>query len=408
MIKKVQDLKLKNKTVILRADYNVPVSGGRVDKNSHWRIDATLDTIKYLLGQDSKIIIACHLGRPEGKVVEDLRVAPIARYLSRKLKRRLIIYSKTDGKYAKLLGSVGARAYYLPKSLLSKDPENLKSKDILLLENVRFSPQEQGSDKDFSKNLASLADAYVNDAFAVAHRDETTVSKLPKLLLSGAGLLLQKEVRVLGEINNKNEKPLVFVMGGAKAKTKTELISAFLPKVDEVLVGGVLANTILAAQGIAVGKSIVDKETAQTINGLEITNTKLHLPVDVVASPTKDGKSSINIRPVGNVGAENMILDIGPDTLILFDAIIKRAKMIVWNGPMGYTEVKKFEHGTESILKSILKNKKAKVIIGGGASITLATKHKLFKKIYFVSTGGGAMLKFLAGKKLPGLDALKK
>jgi phosphoglycerate kinase len=407
MIKKIQNLKTKNKTVILRTDYNIPILKGRIDKNSHWRIDSTFDTIKYLIKNNSKIIISCHIGRPEGKIMEELRVAPVARYLSRKLKRKLIISTKRDSKYANLLDSVGETVYYLPKNLLSNNPEDLKGKDILILENIRFNPQEQGKDKNFSKNLASLADIYINDAFAVAHRDETSVSVLPKLLPSGAGFLLQKELKVLGEIKNNKEKPLIFVMGGAKAKTKTELISSFLPKVDEVLVGGVLANTILAAQGIAVGKSIIDKETAQAINGLEITNTKLHLPVDVIASPTKDGKSAINIRPVGNVGGENMILDIGPDTLILFDAIIKKASMIVWNGPMGYTEVKKFGHGTEMILKSILKNKKAKVIIGGGESIALASKHKLFKKIYFISTGGGAMLKFLADKKLPAVDALK-
>jgi len=408
MIKKLQNLKLNKKTVILRTDYNVPILKGKIDKNSHWRIDATMDTIEYLLNKNSKIIIACHLGRPEGKIIENLRILPIAKYLSKKLKRKLVVYDKKDSTYAKMLGASGEKVYYLPKNRTSINPEKLEEKDILILENIRFNPQEQGEDKNFSKNLSIIADAYVNDAFAVAHRDETSVSKLPKLLPSGAGFLFQKEIKVLKEVMGNKTKPLIFIMGGAKAKTKTKLITSFLLKVDEVLVGGVLANTILAAQGIAIGKSIVDKETAQTINGLEITNTKLHLPVDVIASPTKDGKSSTSIRPVGNVGGENMILDIGPDTLILFDAIIKKANMIVWNGPMGYTEVKKFQHGTEAILKSILKNKKAKVVIGGGESISLASKYKLLKKLYFVSTGGGAMLKFLADEKLPAINALKK
>jgi phosphoglycerate kinase len=408
MIKKITELNLENKTVLLRTDYNVPLNKKKIDKYSSWRIDATFETINYLISKNSKIIIICHLGRPEGRVVEEFRLTPIAKYLSKSLKRKLSIYKSKSGPYVEEVGPLAEALYFLPRKKGTSNPENMQGGDILMLENVRFHPEEQEASLIFAKKLASIGDVFINDAFATAHRNDASIALLPKILPSAAGFLLKNEIEILGSLKEKSRKPLVFIMGGAKAQTKAELIKIFLPKVDEVLVGGVLANTVLAAKGIAVGKSIVDNEIAQLLKDIEITNTKLHLPVDVITSQTQDGKNPILISPVGNIASNNMILDIGPDTISLFSAIIEKASTIVWNGPMGYTETKKFSHGTEAILQAVVRNKKAKVIIGGGESISLAAKHNLLKKIDFVSTGGGAMLMFLADKILPGIEALKK
>jgi len=415
MLKKITNLNLEAKTVLLRTDYNVPLTGKTINKYSFWRIKATFKTIRYLVNKKSKIIIVCHLGRPDGKVVEELRIEPIARFLAKSLKRKLIIYNNQASSYDQELKRITQIVYFMPASRQDSPRHyvggvlrNMQAGDILMLENIRFHPGEQALSQVFAEKLSNLADVFINDAFASAHRKETSITLIAKILPSAAGFLLQKEVKALNNIKKNPRKPLIFVMGGAKAKTKTKLIQVFLSKADGVLVGGVLANTILAAQGIAVGKSIIDKETAKSINGLEITNIKLHLPVDVIASPTKDGKSPVALRPVGNVGKENMILDIGPDTILLFKTIIEKAKMIIWNGPMGYTEVKKFKHGTDEILEAIIKNKSAYKVIGGGESIVLVHQHKVSQKIDFISTGGGSLLKFLAGEKLPGIEALIK
>jgi len=421
MIKTITELNLENKIVLLRTDYNVPLNKKKIDKYSSWRIDATFETINYLISKNSRIIIICHLGRPDGKVVEEFRLTPIAKYLSKTLKRKLSIYKSKNNPYVKKIGSLAETLYFLPRKKRMSNPpyflprkkkpstpENMQGGDILMLENVRFHPEEQEASSIFAKKLASIGNVFINDAFATAHRNDASIALLPKILPSAAGFLLKNEIEALESLKKKNRKPLVFIMGGAKAQTKAELIKIFLPKVDEVLVGGVLANTVLAAKGIAVGKSVVDNEIAQLLKNIEITNTKLHLPVDVITSQTQDGKNPIFISPVGNIASNNMILDIGPDTISLFSAIIEKANTIVWNGPMGYTETKKFSYGTEAILRAVIKNKKAKIIIGGGESISLAAKHNFLKKIDFVSTGGGAMLMFLADKALPGIEALKR
>lgn len=408
MLKKIQELDLDQKTVFLRTDYNVPLSSNKVEKFSTWRLDATLETIEYLLSQKCSIIIGCHLGRPEGKIVEAFRLKPVAKYLTKALKRKLFIIDNNKSRYAKLLGPIGQRIYFMPAKNKKIDINQLKEGDIILLENLRFHPKEKNPSLNLAQNFAQLAQAYVNEAFATAHRKDTSIALIPEILPSAAGFLFQKEISTLSKIKTHPKPPLIFVMGGAKAKTKTELIKSFLPKSDGILVGGVLANTILAAQGIAVGKSIIDRDTIKALNDLEITSTKLHLPVDVATCPNKTGKGKIEIRPVGKVDKDNMILDIGPDTIILFRAILEKAATIVWNGPMGYTEIKKFQQGTKAVLDAMIKNKKAKIIAGGGESISLIAKNKLFKRVDFVSTGGGAMLEFLANKKLPGIEALKK
>jgi phosphoglycerate kinase len=329
MIKKITDLHLENKTVLLRTDYNVPLNNKKIDKYSSWRIDATFETINYLISKNSRIIIICHLGRPEGNVVEKFRLTPIAKYLSKNLKRKLSIYKSKNNPFVKELGPLAETLYFLPRKKGASSPENMQGGDILMLENVRFHPEEQGASSIFAKKLASIGDVFINDAFATAHRGDASIALLPKILPSAAGFLLKNEIEMLGSLKKKNKKPLVFIMGGAKAQTKAELIKIFLPKVDEVLVGGVLANTVLAAKGIAIGKSVVDQEITQLLNDIEITNTKLHLPVDVMASQTQDGKNPIFISPVGNISSNNMILDIGPDTVSLFSAIIKKAGTIV-------------------------------------------------------------------------------
>ncbi len=406
MIKQLSNLPLKEKTILLRTDYNVPLKNGRIDKHSAWRIIATFPTINYLCSKQAKIIIICHLGRPNGQIVDNLSVAPVARFLAKRLKRKLKIIRQPSF-LPNELGAVASKAYFLPHHKKSQ-AETMEPGDILMLENLRFHPGEQAPDLNFAKALASIGEAYVNDAFATIHRKAASITLLPKLLPFAAGKLMETEIKTLTPLKTKPKRPLVLVMGGAKAKTKTKLIKSFLPKANDILIGGVLANTILSAQGIAIGSSVIDQKTADALNKVEITNPKLHLPVDVIVSSSLDGKKPVMIRPVGNIGKkENMILDIGPDTILLFQTIIARAKTIIWNGPMGYTETKKFSRGSKEILKAIIKNKKAYVVAGGGESITLISRHHAFNKIDFVSTGGGALLEFLAGEKLPGFEALK-
>jgi phosphoglycerate kinase len=406
-LKKISDLKILNKKVILRADYNVPIKNGKVNQHNTWRIDATLKTINYLIQKNAQIILLCHLGRPQGKVDDKLSVKPIAQYLAKKLKRRLIILNNQSSYFNPELKNITYRLYIISRKNI-KSLSELNQKDILMLENIRFHKGEKTDSKKFAQELAALGDVFINEAFATCHRAHVSTYFLAKLLPAAAGFLLQKEITTLENLlKNTPQHPLVFVMGGAKAKTKTSLIKKFLPQVDDILVGGVLANTILSAQGIAIGKSIVDKETAQSLKQLEITNTKLHLPVDVLVSSGITGKQKISIRPIGNIGKENMILDIGPDTILLFKSIIEKAKTIIWNGPMGYTETVQFSHGTEEILKAIIENSSAYTLAGGGESISQLNKHNSFNKINFVSTGGGAMLQLLAGKKLPCIKVLE-
>jgi len=388
IMKFIRNLKnLKNKKVLVRVDFNVPVgSDGVIDEKEDWRIKAALPTIKYLLENKAKVILMTHLGRPKGKVVESLKLGPVQDKLTELLDLSI---TKTP-------------------DCIGKTTENIingmRSEEIVLLENLRFHKEEEENDEKFAKELASLADIYVNDAFSDCHRAHASISVITKFLPSYAGLLLEKEVKVLSEAVKNPERPASIVIGGAKAETKVPVIEYLLDKFDHILVGGVVANVILKAKGIDTGKSLMDginiKEVDRKIN---LESPKLHIPVDVVACNSEN--KEIALSAVGRIG-DNMILDIGTESVNLYSRVISDSKTVIWNGPMGMFENKDFFFGTREIAKAIMESK-AKKIVGGGDTITALSQLGLLDKADYVCTGGGAMLEFLSGKKLPGLEALK-
>ncbi len=277
--------------------------------------------------------------------------------------------------------------------------------EILLLENLRFHKEEEENDSKFAKKLATLSDIYVNDAFGTCHRAHASIAGVPKFLPSFAGFLLDKEIKSLDKIIKNPQKPLVAIMGGAKVSTKIKLMEKLLTHIDHLLVGGVLANTILKAKGLAVGKSKVDEGMVDEIKSLALTDTKFHLPIDVIVSEDFTGEKEMRIRGPAAVGSEELILDIGPNTIELFGEIIKKAEVIFWNGPMGFYEQEKFAQGTISVAKMVAESQ-AYSIIGGGDVISILDKLNLTDKINHISTGGGAMLAYIAGEELPGIKAL--
>ncbi|MEI6627462.1 MAG: phosphoglycerate kinase [bacterium] len=389
-IKSIKQVKnWKGKRVLIRVDFNVPLTkDGKVGKSEDYRIVKTLPTLKFLAKKGAKLILMAHLGRPDSKVVEDLRLTPVVKRLSNLLKKKV-------KKSSVIIGEETNR-------LIAK----MKNGDILMLENIRFDAREEQADQEFAKQLASLADIYVNDAFAVDHRAQASVSTIQEFLPSYAGLLLESEVVNLSKALYKPKKPMVAIIGGAKISTKIKVIKNFLKVASKILLGGALANTVLLIKGVSVGKSLVEKDMEEEIKNIELTENKLVVPVDGLMA--KSFKSSHGrLGALAKVKENEIILDIGPDTIQLYASIIKQAKMIVWNGPMGLIENPTFTKGTEAIIKLLAKAKGEK-IVGGGETVQMIRKMGLEKKFNFISTGGGAMLEFLEGKELPGLSKLIK
>jgi 3-phosphoglycerate kinase len=284
----------------------------------------------------------------------------------------------------------------------------MKEGEVLLLENLRFHREEKENDRNFSKKLAKLADVYVNDAFGISHREHASIVGVPKYLPSGAGLLLEKEVKILSKSLEEPWRPLVAIIGGAKISSKIKVIEQFLEKADHLLIGGKIANAILVIKGICIGRPWPPEEVAKEIAKFDLTSTKLHLPIDAVASPDETGKTYIRETGPGKVRRDEELLDIGPETIEVFSKIIEKAKMIIWSGPLGHFEEPLFERGTKMIAEKIAKNHQAFKIVGGGDTISALSKFGLREKFDHISTGGGAMLEFLSGKELPGLKILEK
>lgn len=384
LMKTIDQLNIKPGTrVLLRTDFNVSIENGKIMDD--FRIRASLPTIQYLQDKEAKIIIISHLGRPRGKE-KSLSLAPIAERLEKLLNTRVLFL----------------KDYIEAK----KDILKMKNGSVILMENLRFEKGELSGDKNFAKDLAEFADVYVNDAFGVAHRKHASLYALPSLLPAVAGLLLQKEVEVLNEVIKNPMRPLIFIIGGAKVETKLKSLVKIINKIDGVCIGGLLANSILAARGIAVGKSRLDENILKYIDGINLTDTKFHLPLDVVVSLDDTGKSSSRIAAVGDVREDEMILDAGPETVKLFSNIISEAGTVIWNGPLGLLEVKKFSKGTHALALS-LKNTKARVIVGGGDIMRAIDEVGVSEYIYYSSTGGGSMLEYLADGTLPALEVLK-
>ena len=389
--KTVEDIEVKGKRVLLRADFNVPldVNTGAISDDS--RIQASLPTIKYLVDHKSRIILCSHLGRPKGNVVENLRMAPIAQRLSQLM--GLPVSTASDCIGQEVASKVGA----------------LKEGEILILENLRFHPEEELNDPDFARKLARLADIYVNDAFGTAHRAHASTVGVAKYLPAVAGFLMKKELEVMGKLLHDPERPSACLIGGAKVSDKIELLRNMLRKVDILLVAGGMAATFLKAQGYEVGRSLIENDklslARELVQAAKECEVSFLLPIDVlVAEEIKAGVPTRAV-PTTDIPSGSHIVDIGPQSIELFCSELKKCRTIMWNGPMGIYEIPQFAQGTRSIA-SFLSTINAITIIGGGSSAEVVQEMGLTDKMTHVSTGGGASLRFLEGVALPGVKVL--
>ena len=388
--KTVRDIDLKNKKVLVRCDFNVPMDENR-NITDNRRIVAALPTIKYLLEQNCKIVLCSHLGRPKGEFKEEFSLKPVAKELSRLLGKDVIMANDVIGPDAK------------------NKAENLKNGEIMLLENVRFHREETDNDPNFSKGLASFGEIFVNDAFGTAHRAHASTEGVTKYLPAVSGFLIEKELKFLGEALNNPERPFVAILGGAKVSDKIGVIDSLLEKVDTLMIGGGMAYTFFKAQGYEVGNSLCEPDKCdlalKLMEKAKEKNVKFMLPIDTKIG--KEFKPDTESKTVGwkeiPEGWEGF--DIGEKTIEMFKKELKNAKTVIWNGPLGLFEFDQFAIGTNEIAKD-LATLNATTIIGGGDSAAAVEKAGLGDKMTHISTGGGASLEFLEGKKLPGIEAL--
>lgn len=385
----IRDVNLKNKTVLVRVDFNISRDSKTGEIIDDFRIKAALPTIKFLLKSHNKIILASHLGRPEGRKDLKYTLAPVAAKLAELLKQEVKFADDCAGDEVEKI--IQAADYG----------------EIILLENLRFYPGEEKNDPRFAKELAALAEVYVNDAFAVCHRANASVEAITEFMPHCAGLLLEREVIELSRVKDAPEAPLVAIIGGLKIKDKIGVIENIAAKADKILIGGAVANTFLAARKIKIGRSVYEPEKINLAERLlNKFSDKLVLPSDGVVAAAGDSLTGENID-IKNVSAEQMILDIGDNTMAEFDKIIRQAKTIFWAGPMGYYENDEFIVGTQKIAESVISSR-GKSIIGGGDTVTVINKLGLFDRFSHVSTGGGASLEILSDLPMPALEALTK
>jgi phosphoglycerate kinase len=387
----IRDIEVDNKKVLVRVDFNVPLDAktGAITDDS--RIRATLPTIKYLTDHKARVILCSHLGRPKGKVVEHLRLTAVARHLSQIL--GYTVKLANDG-----IGPEVDRA-----------AGNLKAGQVLLLENIRFHPEEEANDDAFAKRLASLADVYVNDAFGACHRAHASIVGVARYLPAVAGLLVEKEVKVLEGLLANPHHPFAELSGGAKVSDKIGALENTMDKVDSILIGGSMAATFLKAKGCEVGLSLVEDDkldfAARLMDDAAQQGVNLMLPVDVAVADKLSAEAEFKTVSIANIPPDWRIVDIGPQTISNFSEELWKCQTIFWNGPMGVYEITRFAQGTQAMAR-LLAGLKATTIIGGGSTAEIVTAMKLADKMTFVSTGGGASLRFLGGEKLPGVEAL--
>ena len=388
--KTVRDIDIKKKKVFVRCDFNVPMDKEQ-NITDNTRIIAALPTIKYLLEQNCKIILASHLGRPKGEFKPEFSLKPVAKELSKLLDREVIMATDVIGEDA------------------MKKASELKEGEILLLENVRFHREETDNDPEFSKKLASMAEIYVNDAFGTAHRAHSSTTGIASYLPAVAGFLIEKELKFLGEAVNNPARPFMAILGGAKVSDKIGVIDSLLDKVDTLMIGGGMAYTFFKAQGYEVGNSICELDKLDLAKELmekaKNKGVNLMLPVDTkIGKEYKEDTESKTVKYT-EIPADWEGFDIGEETIKIYSEELQKAKTVVWNGPLGLFEFPQFAIGTDEIAK-VLANLDATTIIGGGDSAAAVKKAGLEDKMTHISTGGGASLEFLEGKKLPGIEAL--
>ncbi|MBD5645135.1 phosphoglycerate kinase [Clostridium botulinum] len=390
--KSIEDIDVKGKKVLVRCDFNVPLNEGKItDEN---RLVGALPTIKYLMGKGAKIILCSHMGKPKGEPKKELSLLPVAKRLSEMLNKE-VIFADDDN-------VVGENA--------KKAVEDMKDGDVVLLQNTRYRKEETKNEEVFSKELASLADVFVNDAFGTAHRAHcSTVGVTNYLKEAACGYLIQKELKFLGNAVEKPERPFVAILGGAKVSDKINVINNLLDKVDTLIIGGGMGYTFLKAQGYTIGNSLVEEDkveySKEMIDKAKEKGVNLLLPIDNVVADKFDKDASPVVTEDQNIGEGYMGLDIGPKTAKIYSDAIKSAKTVVWNGPMGVFEFKNFANGTIEVAKAMA-DSDAVTIIGGGDSAAAVNILGFGDKMTHISTGGGASLEFLEGKELPGIAAL--
>src|SRR5690606_6443526 len=385
----MKDLDLKGKRVFCRVDFNVPMKDGEVTDDT--RIRAAVPTIEYLIGEGAKVILASHLGRPKGEVNEEMRLAAAGVRLSELLHKDVNSLKESIGE------------------TVENEISKMQEGDVLLLENVRFHAGEEKNDDELSKAFADLADVFVNDAFGAAHRAHASTAGIAKHLPSVSGLLLEKELDVLGKALSQPERPFTAIIGGAKVKDKIGVIDHLLDKVDNLLIGGGLSYTFTKAQGHEIGTSLLEEDKIDLalsfIKKAEEKGVKMYLPVDVVTTKEFSNDGETKVASIKEIPSDWMGLDIGPETVELYADVIKNSKLVIWNGPMGVFEMSSFENGTKSVAQAMAETD-AYTIIGGGDSAAAVEQFHVADKMDHISTGGGASLEFMEGKDLPGVSAL--
>jgi len=390
--KTIKDIEVSGKKVLVRCDFNVPLNKETGEITNDLRIVSALPTIKYLLENNAKVILCSHLGKPKGEVKPNLSLKPVAERLTKYLGFEVKLATDIIGESAKSLA------------------ENVKEGEAVLLENVRFDSREEANDSEFSKELASLADIYVNDAFGTAHRAHGSTAGVADYLPAVCGFLIEKEVEMLGDSLNNPKRPFVAILGGAKVSDKIKVIENLLEKADSIIIGGGMTYTFLKAQGYEIGKSICELDrieiAKETMKKAEEKGVKLLFPVDTVCGKEFSNDTDIITVKSTEIPSDWEGLDIGPESIEVFSGELKKAKTVMWNGPLGVFEFEKFAKGTNAIAK-VLSEIDATTIIGGGDSAAAVEKGGYSDKITHISTGGGASLEFLEGKTLPGIDCLQ-
>ena len=388
--KTVRDVDVKGKRVFVRVDFNVPMQDGKITDDT--RIRAALPTIQYLSEQGAKVILASHLGRPKGQVVEELRLTAAGERLSELIGKPV---RKTDEAFGETV-----------KAEIAK----MEDGDILLLENVRFYPGETKNDPELARSFAELADLYVNDAFGAAHRAHASTEGIAQYIPAVSGFLMEKELNVLGEAMENPKRPFTAIIGGAKVKDKIGVIENLLEKADNLIIGGGLAYTFVKAQGYEIGKSLLEEDKIELAKEFmakaKEKGVNFYMPVDVVVAKEFSEDAETKVVDIKEIPSDWEALDIGPKTRELYTDIVKNSALVIWNGPMGVFEFDKFAEGTKAVAQALADAENTYTIIGGGDSAAAAEKFNLADKMDHISTGGGASLEFIEGKVLPGVAAL--